>query len=293
MLINHSAGGLVSTLSDLSVLTHAILSRTIDLTPAEIRGWLKPETFAGNSQTSVGMPWEIWRPENLISHHSRPITIHGKSGSAQSYYAQIHLIDEFGVGLVVLTAGASGPLIDIVNAALSIFVPAIDQIGRIETEDKYARRFQSDSFYESNSSVTIGVELVLVTDVLRLTSMSRNGSNILSAITNLWNMVMGDFTAPISTNIRLFPQGITEQTKLKGQDVTREVWRLWPDVLSQSESELPGKDLDRRNCLGWTLGDWVEYGHEPIDRVLFYRDNSGEVIGFEAPFLRSGVLVPA
>jgi hypothetical protein len=81
--------------------------------------------------------------------------------------------------------------------------------------------------------------------------------------------------------------------QLDGKDVTKEVWRLWPDLLSGEGSGLPGSGLDRSNCGGWMLGDWVHYGGEPMDRAIFYKDNHGEIIGFEIPILRSGFLSPA
>ncbi|KAI9151424.1 Beta-lactamase-like protein [Paramyrothecium foliicola] len=289
--VNAPGGGLVSTLSDLSTFSHAILSRTINLTDTEVRSWLKPDTFAGNSHTLVGMPWEIWRAENLAPQNPHPITVYGKSGSALAYRNQLNLIDEYGIGIIGLTAGAAEPLTDIMNAALAILVPAVDAASRTEAEKNYARAFKSKKNDENSTEVE--AEFELDADSLLLTLLRRNGTDILNATTNIWNLIMGDFTNPVSSTVRLFPQGVTQQVEIQGQPVTQEVWRLWPDQLPASQAELPGRNIDADNCLGWTIGDWVHYGGEPMDRVTFYKDENQAVIAFEAPFLRSGLLYPA
>ncbi|KEY73682.1 hypothetical protein S7711_07728 [Stachybotrys chartarum IBT 7711] len=280
-------GGLVSSISDLSKFTKALLSRSLNMTASETRAWLKPAAFAGNVHSAVGLPWEIWRPTNLVPDHPHHVTLYTKGGGALMYRSQLAVIDEYGIGVIVLTAGQMKAVTPLTNAVIGTIVSAVDKVSRVQAARKYARRFRS-----SGANSTVEAAFDLDNDSLVLVSVQRNGEEMLSSITDLWNMIMAPFAAPIGSTVRLFPQELYENTTLQGHPVIRQVWRLWPDLLSPSTSELPGQEVDASNCFSWTLGDWVHYGSEPMDRVAFYEDEYGEVAGVEVPFLRSGVLTP-
>ncbi|OAA35846.1 beta-lactamase family protein [Beauveria brongniartii RCEF 3172] len=87
------AGGLISTTSDLSRFTHGLLVRSLGLGPTQTWRWLKPDTFSGSTSTEVGMPWEIFRPSDLVPKHPHPITIYGKNGGALGYRSQLSVLD--------------------------------------------------------------------------------------------------------------------------------------------------------------------------------------------------------
>lgn len=257
------------------------------MTATETRGWLKPAAFGGNVHSAVGLPWEIWRPTTLVPDHPHHITLYTKGGGALMYRSQLAVIDEYGIGIIVLTAGQMEAVTPLINAVISTIVPAVDKVSRAQAARKYARRFKS-----SGGNSTVEVTFNLDNDSLVLVSVQRNGEEVLSSITGLWNMIMAPFAAPIGPTVRLFPQEIYENKTLQGNPVTRQAWRFWPELLSSAPSELPGQGVDASNCFSWTLGDWVHYGSEPVDRVMFYEDGHGEVVGLEVPFLRSGVLMP-
>ncbi|KAH7309804.1 beta-lactamase/transpeptidase-like protein [Stachybotrys elegans] len=287
--IDTPAGGLVSSISDLSKFTHALLSSRLNLTATETRGWLKPAAFAGNLQTAVGMPWEIWRPDTLTPKHPHHVTVYGKGGGALLYRSQLSVVDEYGIAVIVLTAGEMNAAAYLPNAVLSTILPAVDDASREMAKTKYARRFHTSS--STKSPVPVEATLVLDDDSLLLSSIQRNGSDVLTAMTDLWSLIMTNFASPIGSTVRLFPQELDEQVTLDGKPATREIWRLWPQALPQPDSDLPGYGIDATNCMSWTLGDWVHYGGEPIDRAVFYR-HGGDVVGFELPFLRSGIMRP-
>lgn len=263
------------------------MTRSIDLTPTQVRQWLKPEAYSGGF-SAVGMPWEIFRPHTLTPKHPHPVTIFGKGGGAQSYRSQFSVIDEYGLSLVVLTAGPMNAVTFLSDAMLGTFVPTADEASRTQAKQQYARTFKTG--YAKNNASMIEASFDLDDDSLVISSIHRNGSDILEAMTKIWSLTMGQFTANFSSTVRLFPADLDEEVTLHGKPVTREVWHLWPEFASTGESDLPGSGTLMDDCVMWTLGDWVHYGGEPMDRVLFYRDDQGHVVGFEAPFLRSGVL---
>jgi hypothetical protein len=78
-------------------------------------------------------------------------------------------------------------------------------------------------------------------------------------------------------------------------EVLREDWRInlnfLPNTAELTGSELPGQGAMQDFCAGWQTADWIWYGGEGLDRVVFVRSvESGEIIGVEFPALRSGLL---
>ena len=282
-----SAGGLVSSISDLSKFAHVLLSRNLDLTPTEVAQWLKPNAFAGNLHSLVGMPWEIFRTDNLISGHPHTVTIYGKSGGAQGYRSQIDVVDEYGIAFVVLTAGPMHAAPILRDAMLATFIPAIDQLSRDQ-----AKEYEHDFISSQYSDVLINTTITQDDDSLLLSSLYRNGTDILSGLVKIWTATMGEFLAPVGSTIRLFHTELRTETTFHDEDVFQEVWHLWPEVMPETKSGLPTTGIMDQECVTWTIGDWVHYGGESLDRVLFYKSKDGKVVGFEVPFLRSGVLTP-
>ncbi|KAJ6784101.1 hypothetical protein PWT90_10691 [Aphanocladium album] len=289
--INAAQGGLVSSAADLSRLAHAILSRTAALSPAQTRQWLKPSSYAGGTSSTVGMPWEIRRHANLTAVDSprRSVTVYAKSGGASQYRSQFALVDEYGLGVVVLTAGDMYALPYIYNAALSVLVGAADKVAREHARAEYARGFSSSRGGRRNDTVEATFTLDDDDGSLVLASLSRGGADILAGWAKVFNESLGMFGPKISDTVRLFPTELVEDATVEGDGVVKEVWRLWPDVVAPPFVDLPGSQLDKDDCLGWTVGDWIHYGSEPLDRVIFYRKDA-RVTGFEVPFLRSGVM---
>ncbi|PNP60831.1 hypothetical protein FNYG_14451 [Fusarium nygamai] len=285
--LNTPAGGLVSSLSDLSKFSYALLSRTLNMTSTEINGWLKPSAFAGNAYTLTGVPWEILRLSNLTPDHPHDVTVYGKSGGAQNYRSQLSLIEDYGLAIIILTAGPMKAAPILTNAMLSAFVTAADEASR-EQAKRYEQRYMSD-----HEDVLIEAALEQDEDSMILASLRRNYTDILSSLRDIWGLTLGDFLPGVGPEIRVFPSQLRENATLDGEHVTKEVWHLWPDLTSGFETDLPGNEIEEMNCVGWSIQDWVHYGGEPLDRVLVYVGDDGDVRGFEVPFLRSGILYPA
>lgn len=258
------------------------------MTSTEINGWLKPNAFAGNAYTLTGMPWEILRLSNLIPDHPHTVTVYGKSGGAQNYRSQLSFIDDYGLAIIILTAGPMKAAPILTNAMLSTFVAAADRASR-EQVKRYEQRYMSG--HEDDAPIEAALEQD--EDSLILASLRRNDTDILSSLADIWGFTLGDFLRDVGPKIRVFPSQLRENATLDRKPVVKEVWHLWPDLKSGFETDLPGNDIEVMNCVGWSIQDWVHYGGEPLDRVLLYVGEDGGVRGFEVPFLRSGILYPA
>ncbi|OAA63987.1 beta-lactamase family protein [Cordyceps fumosorosea ARSEF 2679] len=285
--VNAPQGGLISSASDLSKFAHALLTHTAVLSPAQTRQWLKPASFAGNMASAVGMPWEIRRYPRLTPNHPHPVAVYAKGGTAPLYRSQLALVDDYGLGIVVLTAGNMDALPYIYDAVVSVLVSAADTVTREYAEAEYAMEFASIGSLPSND--TVRARFTLDQDSLVLSLLSRGAADILAGWTRVFNESLGMFGPKISRTVRLFPTELSEDTIVDGELVVKEVWRLWPDLAAPPAVDIPGAWLDEDDCLGWMLGDWIHYGGEPLDRVLFYRQGT-KVTAFEVPFLRSGIM---
>ncbi|KAM5383845.1 hypothetical protein ACJZ2D_001834 [Fusarium nematophilum] len=196
---NTPAGGLVSSLSDLSRFSHALLSRTLNLTDTETNAWLKPSAFAGNAYTMTGMPWEILRPVNLTPDHPHAVTIYGKSGGAQNYRSQVSFVDGYGIAIVILTAGPMKAAPILIDALLSTFVPATDGVSR-EQAEKYEKKFTNKA---AKDEVPVEASLRQDKDSMVLGSLRRNGTDIVSSLAQIWTFALGGFLPKVGPTIRV------------------------------------------------------------------------------------------
>jgi len=208
------------------------------------------------------------------------------------------VIPQYGISLVLLTAGDQSALFLLYDALLSVLVPAVDEAAREE-----AKTTGFDGSFASPASTCAGASggvactnatFKLDADSLVLTSLSRNGSDILKAFATIWAVTVGSFIPPLDNlPLRVFPTEIpgTPARLADGRSVVLEDWRLWWGVSIEGDTELPVKGHQSSDCLLWAFADWLYYAGEPIDRVVFVRDAAtGAVLGVEVPFLRSGFL---
>ncbi|KAK3291034.1 beta-lactamase/transpeptidase-like protein [Chaetomium fimeti] len=300
---NAPGGGLVSTLADLTSFVRAILARDAALgTPAEIRQWLQPRTFSGSRSSAVGLPWEMFRPEPRLlfpgydaetGEGGHTVTIHAKDGAAYGYHARIALLDEYGVGLVLLTAGNQDALGEVYDAALTGLVPALDAVARQQAVEEYGGVFAGVST-EETGAVPVNATVELDGSSLRLMGLHRKGSDILAALQELWGVTLSEFLPSLDMTgvYRLYPTGIERKAVLAdGREVVEEDWRVWWEVEYTSQTDMPGNGLSESDCLTWTLADWMYYGSQSADRVMFVKDaETGSVLGLDAPFLRTGIM---
>ncbi|KAK4443048.1 beta-lactamase/transpeptidase-like protein [Podospora aff. communis PSN243] len=300
-------GGLVSTLADLSSFMHAILSRSPALaTPTRIRSWLKPHAFSGSPTSSVGAPWEIYRPppELIFPNYNatdntggHTVTIISKDGAAYRYHARIALLDEYGAGISILTAGDQGALPIVLDAIYSMVIPALDDVAREEAAGQYVGTFATLA-ESSAGGAAANATFVLDGLSLKLVGLGRDGNDMLAALSAIWQVTAGGFLPPelgtITRGYRLYPSDVQRDAVLEdGRHVIEEDWRLeWGAELTGMETGLPGKGISNGDCRSWAVTDWIYYGQESLDRVVFVKNAStGGVIGLHVPFLRAGIMI--
>jgi Beta-lactamase len=287
-----SGAGLVSSLSDLTVFFHGILDRSILGTEAEVLTWLKPSSNTGSPYSLVGMPWEIYRTQNLTPKHPHMIDLYAKAGASEGYRSQIAVIDEYGIAVVILTAGNPKAVNFLYNAVLDVLVPAIDDIARDQGRD-FTGTFVE---YPRDSSVKFKVTIAQDEDSMIIAELMRNGTDMLASYREVFTLNIGHSADRLPTVARIYPTDMNTNSEIQqhqgtGKKVILEEWRIDWDLEVNTATQLPGADGSRNDCLYWVLGDWTYYGQESLDRLVFVRDAlTNEVIGLQIPILRSGLL---
>jgi len=204
----------------------------------------------------------------------------------------LNIIDEYGIAFVVLTAGAAEAMYPISDAVLATVVPAVDEAARQQAE-KYTGLFSGEA-----NGVVVNATVELDSDSIVIRSLYRDGHDMLAGIQENFKYAYGDMLGLRVETPRLFPTGIEEVMEVAAEgcdsaiSAIREDWRLtWSDFTLLQGPGLPAANLSAQTCLSWSGADWVHYGKQPLDRFVFVRDKkTGDLLGFEPPFLRSGLL---
>lgn len=140
--------------------------------------------MTSNLNTLVGLPWEIYRAQNLTPAHPHTIDLYTKSGAAVGYAAVLGVIEEYGLGFAITTAGAKGveAQFALEGALLKVLTPVVEEVTRLEAS-KYVGN------YTSSDEDQVEASLKFVIDDgpgLRLMELTRNGSNMIDVIKALW-----------------------------------------------------------------------------------------------------------
>ncbi|KAF3481769.1 beta-lactamase [Arthroderma uncinatum] len=295
---NAPGGGLYSSLNDLSTLVTSILDHTVFDNPQAVRRWLQPKSSTSSLSTLVGQPWEILRTSNMTPEHPHTIDIYGKSGGAPGYISQINIIDQYGIGVVLSTAGPmdSTAAYIINEAVLSALLPAIEKetrkqagmyIGEYISQEKASEKAGEYAPIKFKTSMDDGPGI-------KLDSLTRNGSDILEGVRTIWATSLA-MIGPLTSEMRMYPTGVEKSVpKVGNENLVEQDWRINFDLLpygNDQKSELPGLGRLEALCTSWQTVDWLYYAGMPMDRIVFTVDKeAGEVVGVEFPFLRSGLI---
>ncbi|KAJ4321106.1 hypothetical protein N0V94_003053 [Neodidymelliopsis sp. IMI 364377] len=250
------SGGLWSTPTDLLKFLQSILSHKL-LTKPETRRWLQPRALLPSLYQAVGESWEILRPTDLRVATPRPIDIFTKTGGVTGYAAYTAVIPEYSIALTINVAGGQA------NDAISTLFPLLvkplvayaDKLATTQAKVGYAGIYEGTTANVTNS-ITLAVD---DGPGIAITSMTINGVPVLQALAATQKIPFQSFSA------RLYP---TDPDSL---GTMQESWRI----------SVENKDIEKGfaelQCASWNWGDSFRYVTEPLDTVVFTKDQSGAV----------------
>src|SRR6186713_55459 len=102
----------------------SILSRKL-MSGTAILEWLKPAAFTASRGKAVGRPFEIYRYFNLTPDYPQTIDVYAKGGSAYGFSSLFSIFDQYGLGIIWLTAGDAMARSLLPDVLISKYIPAL------------------------------------------------------------------------------------------------------------------------------------------------------------------------
>lgn len=265
------AAGYYSSIHDLRLIGKSILRSGL-LPQYLTRRWMKPMSFTGSPNISVGAPWEIVRVPT-----ERNIWMYTKGGHVGAYTSEIILIPEYGIGASVLTAGvAVSQDVDLLsNLFATIVAPVLEDAAKEEAAAVYTGRYYSAGSNESITILADGYPGLLVSH------MTYNQSDALEVIAELSG------AGPEGIEVRLWPTTLVSRDDPNTNNITAVSWRM---VVQKLPLVPAGPFLG--NCISWFQVAQLTYGGIGMDEVVFTIDSDRkkainiDVRFFEAVYTR-------
>lgn len=258
--VQRPTGGIYSSTADMSAFLRYVLTHYNGITPS--LNWLNPISFAGTMQTSFGMPWEIFRTDRILEHTRRPTLFATKSGGLPGYVSIVIVAPEYDIGITVLVSGAFdflGESSDIITVPL---IRALDRIA-ISQLDAYTGIFAPKSNEEPQSE--LNTTITFTNDPhqgLQISKFISNGTDVLPA---LRRTEVGDKP---ESRFQLVPTLLNIDEKAPNG----ERWRM---LVVDNEAEPEKRRIWDDACItDWDIGS---YADEPLNEVVFWKDEEGKV----------------
>lgn len=249
-------GGLFSSPNDMSAIGRAILSSSL-LPGSTTRAWLKPTSFTSSLTGAVGRPWEIFRAV-IDAQHNRVIDLYTKPGNYPGYGANLILIPDFDVGIVVMMAGQRGTIgTTIAGVIIDELLPALDEAARAQADAAFAGTYTAANGL--NSTLTLATAPGI--PGLGITELVSNGTDLRRS----WLQGIEHF--------QMYPTNIVSED---GKQVSwRSTYVSVPDT---------GSPFDA--CPSWVGVDRPTHGVFGVDEYVFHLGEDGGAWGVEPKALK-------
>lgn len=230
----------------------------VQLSAAQTHRWLKPATFAGGMATAVGMPWEIFRLQNLTSD-GRTVDVYTKSGDLPGYSAEVLLFPDYGISATILVAGTDAytPTVALMEIAIAELVSMLDAMSREQARHLYAGTYRGAAGGRNGSLA----ELELAVDDgpgIVITSWTSGGKSILDTLSAFKGFAPGDMEA------RLYPIGEGGR------------WRMQVETVSSATGKEQRASVLADVCRPWFQVDQMRYAGFAADEFDF--DLAGGIV---------------
>lgn len=249
-------GGYISTPNELSAIGRSILRSSL-LPSSTTRAWMKPTSFTSALLGAVGHGLEIYRAP-INTKHNRIVDLYTKGGNLPGYGANILLIPDFDMGIVLMQAGQRSTTgQSILGMVLDDLLPALDETARV----------QADAAFAGSYAATNGLN----TTVKLTSTPGIPGLSIVEYVSNGTDMRSDFFLNP--EWFQMYP------TNIKSADGKQYSWR-------SSDLTVPdtGSPLDA--CPSWAGIDRPGWGLYGVDDFVFHIGDDGEAWAIEPKALK-------
>jgi CubicO group peptidase (beta-lactamase class C family) len=249
--VQNPTGGIYSSSNDMSKYLRYILTHFNAI--AKGVNWLFPASWGGGATSFYGMPWETFRPDNVLEQSRRPVTFVTKGGGLPGYATKISILPEYGLGVTILLSCAwdCGNLLGAMQEAATVdLVRGAENVIWAEVHRSYTGQYLAvddklNSSLELESSPTTGLVSI---------QFISNGTDVLNTVVPKYYV---DNTRP--WRLQLIPTLLYKDEKQQ----RGEIWRLTPQYARQ-------EGIDR--------GVWDEFCTTDVDGAVFAAKPMTEIV---------------
>jgi hypothetical protein len=218
---------------------------------------MKPSSFTSSLVGAVGPGFEIYRAV-LNAKHNRVVDLYTKGGNLPGYGANLIMIPDFNVGIVLMQAGRRSTVgTSILGMVLDDLLPALEEEARVQADAVFA------GTYTANNGLNSTVKLTSTPGI--------PGLSVVEWVSNGTNMRSDYLGNP--EWVQMYP------TNILSKDGKQFSWR-------SSDFTLPdtGSPLDA--CPSWGAINRPTWGVYGLDEFVFHLDEDGKARGLEPTALK-------
>lgn len=259
--IQSPTGGIYSSSNDMSKFVRYILTHYNALATGV--NWFMPASWAGGTKSFYGMPFEIFRTDDILLESKRPVTFTTKAGGVPGYFSRIMMLEEYGLGFTFLVAGTDVGVELLAELQEIVTVEIVRQAEAVVWDtisDTHAGSYVAQD-KKLNSSITLTAS---PSTGLIISNFISNGTDVLKG--PLPGLIEPSITASnASWRIQLTPTLLYKSESAQ----QGEIWKMIVVLDRPDESEQDGKVFDE---FCHTDVDYAAYAGISINEMVFWRE---------------------
>ena len=261
--VHNPTGGLFMSTSAMSaflryVLTHFNSPPALSL---EAGSWLTPKSFTSSATSFYGMPWEIFRPNNILEGSKRAISFFTKGGGLPGYVSIIAVVPEYNLGITIFVAGNGDMLAKLREEVTVRIIRAAEEVAAQQMKEKYAGQYIAED-PALNSTLTFSYSKI---EGLHIQDWISNGTDVFPTFAKEFPSFL-----PSGSRAQLIPTLLYVDEKNK----RGEKWRM---LVVPKRPEAGEEKVWDEACI--TDVDFLMYDGRPFNEVVFWDDEEGGKVG--------------
>jgi hypothetical protein len=242
------------------VLTHFNSPSTLSLAAGN---WFTPHSFTASTQSYYGMPWEIYRPNNILKESKRAVSFFTKGGGLPGYITNILVAPEYDLAFTIFTAG-NGDMMGKLREEVTVkIIRAAEDLAAKQITKRYAGTYSATG--DLNSSLTLAYT---PTKGLYIQTLISNGTATFDKFATMYPGFL-----PPGSRAQLVPTLLyVDEENKRG-----EKWRF---VVVEPRSGKGEEEVWDDFCV--TNIEFLMYDGLPVNEIVFWDEGEGMSVDLTA-----------
>lgn len=274
--IQKATGGLYSSSDDLAGFARYALTSYNGLSPAV--NWFHPVSPSTGLNTFYGMPWEIFRTDQLLDYTARPVTLVTKGGMLPGYWTVLAMVPDYDLGIAILMTGHKGQTTEMLEIVAGKMVEAADRIAQQTLRTKYTGTFSAGAGAPTTDDEPLDSSIALSHSLERGLWVERWTSNATDILAQFDHIFFPGLGGGCTEGYECYLQAVPTLLFKDEQNQQGEIWRLIGHKVA-TKSEHTGRAgrgrawLRDSFCL--TDLDLGLYGGVSVNEIVFWDELAG------------------